>query len=74
MNLYDLPHLPLTAELTTVLAEKSNVRIERIVSTGQTSEWYNQEETEFVALLQGSAELCGFLHLLAAVETKPRHY
>ena len=57
MNLYDLPHLPLPAELTTVLTEKSNVRIERIVSTGQTSEWFDQEETEFVVLLQGSAEI-----------------
>ena len=57
MNLYDLPHLPLPAELTTVLAEKNNVRIERIVSTGQTSEWYDQVETEFVTLLQGSAEI-----------------
>ena len=57
MNLYYLPHLPLTTELTTVLAENSNVRIERIVSMGQTSEWYDQEETEFVVLLQGSAEI-----------------
>ena len=57
MNLYDLPCLPLSAELTTVLAEKSNVRIERIVSTGQTSEWFDQAENEFVILLQGSAEI-----------------
>jgi len=55
MNIYDLPELPLPEELTTVLAECGNVRIERIVSTGQVSDWYDQPETEFVALLSGSA-------------------
>ena len=57
MNIYDLPQLPLSEELTTVLAENSAVRIERIVSTGQTSDWYDQSETEFVALLQGEAKI-----------------
>lgn len=57
MNIFDLPDLPLPEELTTVLAENSRVRIERIVSTGQTSDWYDQAETEFVALLEGSAVL-----------------
>ncbi|MCL2059090.1 MAG: cupin domain-containing protein [Oscillospiraceae bacterium] len=33
------------------------VRIERIVSTGQVSGWYDQAETEFVALLEGAAEI-----------------
>jgi len=55
MNLFDFPALPLPDELTTVLAENGNVRIERIVSTGQASGWYDQAETEFVALLEGSA-------------------
>ena len=55
MNIFDLPALPLPEELTTVLAENGNVRIERIISTGQTSDWYDQAETEFVALLDGSA-------------------
>ena len=40
MNLFELPELPLLEELTTVLAENNNVRIERIVSTGQVSGWY----------------------------------
>ncbi len=57
MNIYDLPPYPLTKELLTVLAESENVRIERIVSTGQTTDWYDQEETEFVVLLQGNAAL-----------------
>ena len=55
MNVYELPQIPVTEELNTVLAESSHVRIERIVSTGQTSDWYDQVETEFVVLLYGSA-------------------
>jgi len=55
MNIFDLPPLPLPEELTSVLYENKNIRVERIVSTGQTSDWYNQTETEFVALLNGSA-------------------
>jgi cupin 2 domain-containing protein len=55
MNFFDLPELPLTEELTTVLAGNNNVRIERIISIGQVSDWYDQSETEFVVLLEGSA-------------------
>ena len=55
MNIFDLPTLPIPEELATILAESPNVRIERIISTGQVSEWYDQAETEFVALLQGNA-------------------
>ena len=55
MNIFDLPELPLPEELTTILTESGGTRIERIVSTGQASDWYDQTETEFVALLEGSA-------------------
>jgi len=55
MNIFDLPEFPLTEELTTVLAETNNIRIERIISAGQVSGWYDQAETEFVALLEGNA-------------------
>ena len=55
MNIFDLPPLPLAQEITTVLAESKNIRIERIISTGQVSDWYDQAETEFVALLEGNA-------------------
>ena len=55
MNIYDLPDLPLSGELTTVLAKSGRVRVERIVSTGQTSDWYDQSETELVVLLEGDA-------------------
>ena len=57
MNIFDLPELPLPEEMTTVLLEKGCVRIERIVSTGQTSDWYDQTEAEYVVLLQGNAEI-----------------
>jgi len=50
----------LTEELVTILAENQHVRIERIVSTGQTTaanEWYDQDEHEWVVLLTGHATL-----------------
>ena len=55
MNIFDLPEFPLSEELVTLLTESGNVRIERIISTGQVSDWYDQCETEFVALLEGNA-------------------
>jgi len=57
MNLFDLPTPPLSEEQTTIFAQNSNVRIERIVSTGQVSDWYDQPETEFVVLLEGNATI-----------------
>ncbi|MEM9658822.1 MAG: cupin domain-containing protein [Planctomycetota bacterium] len=61
-NLLDLPSIPraTTDELVTVLAENRNVRIERIVSNGHASPanfWYDQDEHEWVAVLQGEAKL-----------------
>jgi cupin 2 domain-containing protein len=47
-------------EVVSLLAETAGARIERIVSTGQASPpgfWYDQTETEWVALLSGSAGL-----------------
>ena len=47
-------------EQFTDLIKNKNVRIERIVSNGQSSPkdfWYEQEENEFVLLLKGSAIL-----------------
>lgn len=57
--LENLPTL-LPEELTTVLAENSHVRIERIVSTGHVSPegfWYDQDEHEWVIVLKGEARL-----------------
>lgn len=57
MNIYKMPGLPINDEVITVLEQNEHIRIERIISTGQQSEWYDQEETEFVILLEGRAEL-----------------
>lgn len=56
-NLYEVPSGQLEEELTEVLQKKGSFRIERIVSTGQISDWYNQEENEWVAVIEGEAEL-----------------
>ena len=60
MNLFaDLP-CHLSAELTETLVMSKYVRIERIVSTGQSSPagfWYDQPEYEWVVVLQGEAAL-----------------
>ena len=47
-------------EVTEILAETGNIRIERITSNGQATpegEWYDQERDEWVLLLAGSAGL-----------------
>jgi cupin 2 domain-containing protein len=47
-------------ELTDVLFDRKNIRVERIVSMGQASPpgfWYDQDQGEFVILLKGSAGL-----------------
>lgn len=57
MNLFaSLPEATV-AELTEVLASIGEVRIERVVSYGQVTGWYDQEEAEWVCLLRGAALL-----------------
>lgn len=59
-NLFaDIP-TSLPAELLQTLVKRSNLRIERIVSHGQTSPegfWYDQAEHEWVAVLRGAARV-----------------
>ncbi|WKY44290.1 cupin domain-containing protein [Eubacteriaceae bacterium ES2] len=57
MNLYELPVLPLDEEFLECLFEDERIRVERIVSTGQTSDWYDQDENELVFLIEGEAKL-----------------
>ncbi len=57
-NIY--ANIPASArdEITEILAQSKSVRIERIISTGQTSPegfFYDQEENEFVIVLKGKA-------------------
>ena len=57
-NLFDNLSDDLPEELTETILENKNVRLERIVSTGQKSPdnfWYDQEESEWVLLLKGEA-------------------
>lgn len=58
-NLFaQLPETALKEELFEILFARDGMRIERIVSTGQSSdEWYDQEDDEWVVLLSGAAGL-----------------
>ena len=60
-NLFaNLPAHPETAERLIPLLQHENIRIEKIVSTGQSSPtgfWYDQPEREWVVLLSGTATL-----------------
>lgn len=58
--LFDLPAARAEGEVLEILLGRPGVRIERIVSSGQTTppgEWYDQTADEWVALLAGSAAL-----------------
>jgi cupin 2 domain-containing protein len=60
MNLFEEIGDGAPEELFTELLKVDGVRIERIVSFGQKSPdgfWYDQEESEWVLLLEGSATL-----------------
>ena len=60
-NLFSgLPAAPEKAERFDELLRRPGLRIERIVSTGQSSPpdfWYDQSEGEWVVVLQGAARL-----------------
>jgi len=56
----DLPPGRAVKELLTVLLGRPDLRIERIVSTGQVTpdgEWYDQDTDEFVLVVTGAARL-----------------
>lgn len=75
-NIYKNIPNKLDDELVETIASSSNVNIERIVSMGQASPegfWYDQDEDEFVILLQGSAAL-RFEDGDNLVELKPGDY
>ncbi len=57
MNIYDYPNGKISEEITYILYNKKNVRIEKIVSQYNESEWYDQEEDEWFVLLKGYAEI-----------------
>jgi cupin 2 domain-containing protein len=55
-----LPVRPLPDEVVDLLVERSGLRIERIVSTGQATpegQWYDQDSDELVLVVDGTARL-----------------
>lgn len=59
-NLYDAIPATLNEELFTTLLDSEQVRINRIVSTGQASPtegWYDQTDNEWVIVLKGEARI-----------------
>lgn len=60
LNLYADAPLDLGQEQFSTLLEAGDFRMERIVSTGQstpTGEWLDQDDNEWVLVLQGHAEI-----------------
>ena len=55
MNIFDLPQLPLSDEFSEFLVKNDYVSIERIISCGNSTDWFDQTLNEFVILLQGCA-------------------
>lgn len=59
-NLFDLLPDELPEELIETLVHTNSARIERIVSRGHATpegEWYDQDDNEWVVLLDGAARL-----------------
>lgn len=57
-NLFDaLPAAPTSAEAVDVLLTRGSTRIERIVSFGHRTDWYDQDCDEWVAVLAGEGVL-----------------
>lgn len=56
-NLYRYPPPGAGSEQTSLLHEGQGIRIERICSNLARTGWYDQEEDEWVVLLEGEAEI-----------------
>lgn len=57
MNLYDYAVPAAGRENMVTLLQNKRVRIERIVSNKAATQWYDQEEDEWIVLLKGSATI-----------------
>ena len=60
MNIFDSVPLSLNEEVFEHIFKSSNLRIERIISKGQSTpegEWYDQDEGEWIIVLEGHAIL-----------------
>lgn len=59
-NIFDLMPTDLSAEVFNTLVGTDNIKIERIVSKGHVSPkqgWYDQQQNEWVIVLQGGASI-----------------
>lgn len=59
-NIFSDIHEDAREELTRLIGGNRQVRIERIISTGQITpegSWYDQSEDEFVLLIKGEAKI-----------------
>jgi cupin 2 domain-containing protein len=59
-NIFDSLPDKLPGEIFETLIEKNNIKIEKIISSGQSSPegfWYDQDKNEWVILLSGTAVL-----------------
>ncbi len=57
-NIFDIKEVLSSKEVIETILESKNIRIERIVSNGEISPkdfWYNQNNDEWVCLVQGTA-------------------
>ena len=57
INIFDLNDLSVNEEIIKILFKNENVKIEKIISTGQTTDWQESNKNEFVILVQGNAEI-----------------
>ncbi|MDJ0843827.1 cupin domain-containing protein [Crocosphaera sp.] len=59
-NIFQLPSNLNNQEFFETIINNNNIKVERIISTGQITPdgtWYDQEQDEWVILLQGEATL-----------------
>ena len=57
INIFDLKDLSERKEVVKILTKNENVKIEKIISTGQVTDWQESDKNEFVILIQGKAEI-----------------
>ncbi len=59
-NIFDIKEIISNKEVIETILEAKNIQVERIVSNGEVSPkdfWYNQDNDEWVCLIQGTAIL-----------------
>ena len=52
-NLFNTSKIALKNEISDILLENQNIKIEKIISYGTSTDWYNQNNYEWVTILKG---------------------